>query len=248
MTTLFPYLMYLVGIASAELITALADPMGGMIVHLVLVVLLILSSAMVGRHPSHRLFLAMTLAPLIRIVGLSVSLPLFSEIYWYLLTSIPLLVGVLVIIRILDLQPREIGLTPGRLPVQGLIALTGVSFGGIAFLILRPEPLAPTLSWQYMVAPALILLIATGFVEELAFRGVMQHASIQALGPWGWVYTAGIYSVLQIGQLSVLHWLFVLCVALFFGWVAKRTGSILGVSLSHGLANIGLLLVFPLLT
>lgn len=239
--------MYLVGIASAELITVLVNPMGGMIIHLVLLVLLILSSAMVSNQPSHKLFLAMTLAPLIRIVGLSMSLPLFSEIYWYLLTSIPLLIGILVIIRILNLQPREIGLTIGRIPIQGLIALTGVGLGGIAYLILKPEPLIPTLGWPDIVAPSLILLIATGFVEELAFRGVMQYTSIQALGPWGWTYTAVLYSMLQIGQLSAIHWLFVLLVALIFGWLVKRTGSILGVSLSHGLLNIGLFLVFPLL-
>jgi len=248
MTTYFPYLMYLIGIASAELITVLIDPMGGMIIHLVLLVLLILSSAMDSNQPSHRLFLAMTLVPLTRIVGLSMSLPLFSEIYWYLLTSIPLLVGILVIIRILNLQPRDIGLTLRRIPIQGLIALAGFSLGGIAYLILRPEPLIPTLGWPDIVAPSLILLIATGFVDEVAFRGVMQNVSIQALGRWGWVYIAVLYSMLQIGELSALHWLFVLLVALIFGWLVKRTGSILGVSLAHGLLNIGLFLIFPLLT
>jgi len=36
-------------------------------------------------------------------------------------------------------------------------------------------------------------------------------------------------------------------VALFFGYSVHKTGSILGVTLSHGLTNIGLFLVFPFL-
>lgn len=245
MRTALLCLIYLIAIAGAELITALVNQMGGMIFHLVLVVSLIFSSAVVGKHPSHRLFLVLSLAPLIRILGLSMSLAQFSEIYWYLLISIPLLVGVLIIIRILNLHPREVGLTAGVIPVQGLIALTGIGFGLIEYLILKPEPLILTLSWQEIIAPALILLVATGFVEELTFRGVMQRASVQVLGPWGWVYIAVLFSVLQIGHLSAMHWLFVLLIALLFGWVVKRTGSILGVSLSHGLTNIGLYLIFP---
>jgi membrane protease YdiL (CAAX protease family) len=114
----------------------------------------------------------------------------------------------------------------------------------VEYLILRPEPLILALRWQEVIVPALILLVATGFVEELAFRGVMQR-SAQALGSWGWIYIAVVFSVLQIGHLSALHWLFVLAVALLFGWIVKRTGSILGVSLSHGLINVCLFLIFP---
>jgi membrane protease YdiL (CAAX protease family) len=243
--TVFLCLIYLIAIAGAELITALVSPMGGMIFHLVLLISLILSSAVVSLYQSHRLFLVLSLAPLIRVLALSMSMAQFSEIYWYLFISIPLFAGILAIIRVLNLQPREIAFTGGVGWVQGLIALSGVGFGAIACHILRPEPLIRTLSLPEIIAPALILLVATGFVEELAFRGVMQRASVQVLGRWGWVYIAVLYSVLQIGHLSALHWLFVLLVAIFFGWAVEKTGSILGVSLSHGLINIGLYLIFP---
>ena len=238
-------LIYLIAIAGAEIITALVSQVGGMIFHFVLLVSIVLGSALVGNHPSHRLFLALGLAPLIRILNFSMPLTQFSEVYWFLIVSIPLFVGILVIIRLLNIQPDDIGLTTRVIPIQVLTALGGISFGLIAYHILRPEPLIMTLSWQEIIAPSLILLVATGFIEELAFRGVMQHASIQALGRWGWVYIAVLYSALQIGHLSAIHWLFALLVALFFGLVVERTGSILGVSLSHGLMNVGLYLIFP---
>jgi membrane protease YdiL (CAAX protease family) len=239
------FLIYLAAIAGAELIAALVSSVGGIIFHFALLFSIIYSSAAVGTHPSYKLFLALALAPLIRIASLSMPLAEFSEIYWYLFTSIPLLAGALVIIRLLNLRPKEVGLTAAAIPVQGLVALAGIAFGLIEYFILEPEPLITELNLLEIIAPAIILLVATGFVEELAFRGVMQHSSAQALGPWGWVYTAVLFSVLQIGHLSAIHWLFVLLVSLLFGWIVKRTGSIAGVSLSHGLTNIGLYLIFP---
>ena len=74
----------------------------------------------------------------------------------------------------------------------------------------------------------------------------MQHCSVEALGSWGWVYVAVVYSILQIGYESAQQWLLVLAVGLFFGWVVTKTGSILGAALAHGIINVGLYLVIPL--
>jgi membrane protease YdiL (CAAX protease family) len=72
----------------------------------------------------------------------------------------------------------------------------------------------------------------------------MQKAS-GVLGEYGWVYIAITYAALQIGQRSFLHCLLALAAGLAFGWTVKKTGSITGVSLAHGLINIGLYLVLP---
>jgi membrane protease YdiL (CAAX protease family) len=244
MRTGFVCLVCLAAIAAAEVLTALESPLWGIVFHFVILFALILSSAAVGKHPSRGLFLSLGLAPLIRIVSLSMPLAEFSQIYWYLIVSVPLLAGVFAVVRALNLRPREIGLTAGAIPLQCLVALAGIAFGLGDYFILKPQPLVAVLGWQQSIASALILLVA-GFVEELAFRGVMQRASAQAAGAWGWLYVAVLYSVLQIGHLSATHCLFALLVALVFGWTVKRSGSILGVTLSHGLINVGLYLVFP---
>jgi membrane protease YdiL (CAAX protease family) len=41
---------------------------------------------------------------------------------------------------------------------------------------------------------------------------------------------------------------FVFLVALFFGWAVARTGSLLGVTLSHGIANVVLYVIVPFTT
>ena len=76
---------------------------------------------------------------------------------------------------------------------------------------------------------------------------MMQSASRDALGKAAILYVSAVFAVLHIGFLSVPDVAFVFVIGLFFAWVVMKTGSILGVTLSHGITNIGLLLVRPLL-
>ena len=239
-----PLMLYLVAFADAELVTAFGSELWGIIFHFVILALLIINSTIAGRHPSCRLFLALGLIPLLRIASFTVPVALMSEIYWYLMIGIAMLIGAIGAIRTLEIDPKDVGLTRGKIPIQSLIAIVGIGFGLVDYYILDPDPLITSLTFQKVLLPALILLVSTGFVEELVFRGVLQHTTKVIVG-WGWVYIAILYAVLQIGHGSMLHCVFAFAVALFFGWVVKRTGSILGVSISHGVLNVGLYLVFP---
>jgi len=119
--------------------------------------------------------------------------------------------------------------------------------GYLEYLILKPEPLIKTFTWAHWLGAALILLISTGFLEELIFRQMMQKTAVKRLGKlFGIVYVAAIFAVLHIGYSSFTDVLFVFAVGLFFGWAVDKTGSIVGVTLAHGLANITLFLIFPI--
>ncbi|MGC8787064.1 MAG: CPBP family intramembrane glutamic endopeptidase, partial [Anaerolineae bacterium] len=118
--------------------------------------------------------------------------------------------------------------------------------GYMEYQILHPKPLARAFTWEQLWLPALILMFSTGFSEELIFRGVMQRAA-EALDRFSILYVSAVFAVLHVGYKSLLDVLFVFGVALFFGYVVKKTGNILGVSLAHGLTNIVLFLVAPFL-
>ena len=245
--TIFSLVLYLLGIALAEWVTIEIGLMGGLVFHFIILFSLILHATFTTRHPHRKLYFSLSLAPLIRILSLSIPLAHFSPIYWYLIISVPMLAAAFTAIRILNFRPSEVGLSLQRstLQVQVLVGLTGIGFGLLEYWILSPEPLIPALTWERILLPALIFLMATGFTEELVFRGVIQRSSLEVMGPWGLVYTAAAFSVLHIGYFSWMHWGLVFLIGLFFGWVVKKTGSILGVSLSHGLTNIVLYLVIP---
>jgi membrane protease YdiL (CAAX protease family) len=169
-------------------------------------------------------------------------------IYWYLITSLPLFVTAFLVICVVGFTRAKIGLVPGNLGVQALVGLSGVALGYLEYLLLRPEPMLTALTWEQIAVPALILLIGTGFIEELVFRGIMQRAAIEGLGSsLGSLYVAAVFAMMHMGHSSWLDVLFVFGVSLLFSWVVVRTRSILGVTLAHGLTNIMLFLVLPTL-
>ena len=238
---------YLAALAVAEVLTALVEPRVGLVVHGILLLGLLLHTALTWGHPIHRLLISLAFAPLIRLLSLSMPLAGFPRVYWYLIISVPLSVATLVGLRILKFSRKDVGLSLKALPVQIAVGLSGLVFGYIEYRILKPSPLAPSLAWEALWMPGLILLLSTGFVEELVFRGMMQHAVSKALGRvWGILYVAALFAVLHVGHLSLVDVVFVFVVAICFGLVKDQTGSILGVTLSHGLTNIVLFLILPL--
>lgn len=237
-------LLYLAAVTAAEIVTAFLGASAGVASNAILLLLLLLHSSL-ARDPYRRLYLALTLAPLIRIVSLSMPFTEMQQVYWYPIAAVPLFIGVLISIRTLRLRRSDVGLTVGSPISQGLVALTGVGFGAIEYLILQPDALVSDFSAGVMVLMSLMFLVCTGLLEELAFRGVIQSTAEQALGGRGWVYTATLFSVLYIGYRDPAQWLFALLVGLYFGWVVRRTRSILGVVLAHGMTNVMLYVVLP---
>jgi LysM repeat protein/membrane protease YdiL (CAAX protease family) len=208
---------------------------------------LLVHASLVANRPEFKLLLALSLAPLIRILSLSMPLEDIDLVYWYGIVAFPVLIGALVVARTLSLKRRELGFSLGSIPFQLLIGSTGVAFGLIEYFILDPEPLIDEFSWGAFWVPAIVLLIGTGFTEELVFRGVMQSAAGPSLGKVTILYVTAIFAILHIGYQSALDVAFVFAVGLFFAWVVARTRSILGVTISHGITNIGLYLVVPFL-
>ena len=82
-------------------------------------------------------------------------------------------------------------------------------------------------------------------VEEIIFRGVLQYLALNAMGITGIIYISLIFAVLHVGFYSITDVFFVFCVSLVFAIIVKKTGSLFGVILSHGIANIILFLVAP---
>jgi uncharacterized protein len=237
-------LLYLVAFTGAELLTYYVTTLIGTLLYFIILLGLVIHSALSRSEGQRGLWLAFGLVPIFRICGLVMPVAEISEIYWYLIIAIPVFIGVLMLVRVLNYSLDDIGLNGKKGLIQALVAVAGAALGFIYYLILKPESIISNLNIQNVVIPALILLIATGFIEELVFRGILQKAA-GTLGSWGWVYVSLVYTVLQIGYGSVTKVIFVFLVSLFFGWIVKKTGSIIGVSISHGLLNIGFFLVFP---
>jgi len=149
------------------------------------------------------------------------------------------------LVRVLGLSRKDLGLVWGNVPLQILIAVSGLGLGLVEWLIIKPEPLVSELTIGSVLLPALLLIVTTGFVEELIFRGVLQKVATESFQNAGIVLISVIFAILHIGLLSVTDVVFVFAVALVFAWMVKKTGSLFGVTLAHGLTNSMLFVIAP---
>lgn len=261
---------YFAALFAAEFITVYVDTVLGLLFHAVLLSALILHGSRLSEQPIHLLLLSLTLAPIIRILSLAMPLNQFDRMNWYVVVGIPLLVSAWTSLRALGFSRKDVGLTlpkihkhrylPKGKPwanfrnllwvaypfwLQFLISCTGLFIGYLEYRILKPDPLVVYSHWQELIYPALVLLIFTGFVEEFIFRGIMQRAALLVLGRFGLFYVALIFALLHIGYHSLVDVVFVFAIGVLWGWLAKTSRSIVGITLAHGLTNITLFLIFP---
>jgi uncharacterized protein len=238
-------LSYLGAIVVAELLTAFVLPCGGMLAHCLLLLALLGHAAWAARSQERALLVCLACAPLMRIVSLWLSFPELSLIHRSLIASLPLFAAFAVARRTLGYSRHALGLELGSLPVQMAVGLGGLVLGVLDYLILRPPPLITLLTWADAWQPLLILLLCTGLLEELIFRGLLLRASANRLGCWGIWYTSLLFATLQIGHRSPAHFAFSFAVGAVWAWIVQRTGSLSGVALAHGLTNVVAYLVMP---
>ena len=159
--------------------------------------------------------------------------------------SVPMTVGALLVARASHFSMRDIGLVWRMLWLQVLVIVVSMGLGFVEYAILRPAPLGP-LPWLVGgVLPAVAVGLATGFPEELIFRGVLQTATRPIVGRLNWIYVSLVFAALHIGYQSGLDLAFVFGVGLIYGWVVERSRSIIGVAIGHGQANVILFFIAP---
>jgi membrane protease YdiL (CAAX protease family) len=244
---LIVFIVYLFLLVLAEVVTSFLNPGYGLFVHSMLLVSLLIMSAFWNKSSNaSNLFMCMSIAPLIRIFSLSLPLIYFPTYAWYLVAGVPMLIATVMVMRLQHLKLADVGLTVKKPALQLVITFTGIPFGIAEYFILKPNPFAVNFSALNFILLALGIIVATGFVEELVFRGVFQNNAVKIFGEKaGLLGVTAIFAVLHIGWLQVLDVVFVFVIGLFFGVLALKTGSIAGVSLSHGLTNVFLFLVMP---
>jgi membrane protease YdiL (CAAX protease family) len=234
-------------IAVAEITSISIGPAVGLIAHGLLMVALVIHRTISPHEEVQQLTLALLLVPLMRILSLALPLDRLPQMYWYGLIALPLFVAALLVIRQLRLSRRELGARLGNLLIQGMVGAGGLGLGAAAYALLHSAPAtdSPMPSPSWLLAPTLVF--CGGLIEELIFRGVLQATAVRALGRGAMVYGALVFAALQIGYRSPSYLLLTLGAGLLFAYTARLSGSILGVAIAHGLANITLLFLMPAL-
>lgn len=190
---------------------------------------------------------AFSLLPLLRILSVVMPVRAASPVGWYVLVGAPLLLACLLAMRALVTDPRALGLHLRGFVWQIPIAMSGLPLAVLAYAVARPRPLIAHPTPTQAILAALSVIVFSALVEELIFRSLLQAAMISLFGPLGLVWSALLFASFYLGALSPAYVLIMYLTGLFYGWCVSRTGSLGGVIGSHGLVNVGALLVLPLI-
>jgi membrane protease YdiL (CAAX protease family) len=238
-------LLFLLLIAVAESVS-LFDIIASAFMHALLIVLM-LALYLRGKGETGRLLLALVLIPLLRLLSMTMPIPALSPLYWQLLIGLPALLAIFRVAGVANFTPGQLGLQWRHRRLQLVIAISGFLLSAPAYIFLRPEPLIDSFQPGEVLLASFILLLFSGFMEELLFRGVLQQLAREVFGREGFLFAWLCYTVTLIGNSTVspLYLPFMAMTALFFGYWVELTGSLWGAVLAHTFLNIGLFLIFP---
>ena len=241
-------LAYLLLICAAEFITVLVNPTAGVIAHASIMVALLVQGSVIQQGPFRRYLIILALAPLIRLLSMSLPMLTFSYpvMYRYMIVGIPILLAAFFAARSVGLSVNRLYFTWKGWPLQILFSLCGLALGTCEYYILHPTLLVPSAGWFDIGMGVFILIVFTGFLEEFIFRSLLQVSGIQLFGTSAIWMISILFGVLHIGYYSAFDVFFAGSVGLMFGYFALRTRSLLGISLAHGLTNITLYIILPL--
>jgi membrane protease YdiL (CAAX protease family) len=193
--------------------------------------------------------ISLTLAPLIRVLSLVMPLANFPRIQWFTIISVALYLSIFIVIQQQKITLTEYGFRwPKRkhIPTEIGIVLLAIPFGVMEYLILHPAPLVSSFSVENILVAVLILFIATGLIEEIIFRGILQKKTMNIMGAWqGMLFVTILFAMLHIGNLSFLDVLLVFFIGGLYSLVVNKTKTIIGVTASHTVVNIMLFIVCP---
>ncbi|ODS37034.1 hypothetical protein BEH94_08270 [Candidatus Altiarchaeales archaeon WOR_SM1_SCG] len=240
---------YLMLLVIAEIIIAyyaelgLDSPYLGIAIHVILILILLSYSFFPGRECSVYMPILL-IPPLMRI--LSTSLIGFQFIHTIIIINSLLILTAYLFIKNNKIPLKDIGISTGNVKLQLFIGATGILLGYTEYIILGEQIIGEVI-FPTFIAYSFALFLFTGFSEELVFRGIILTNLKSVIGRnYALVFVSLVFTVMHIIWKNPLDILFVFFVALFYGYVFLKTKSLLGISMSHGLANIMLFLVIPL--
>ena len=243
---------YLLVLGIAEFSITYYSPVLGIVIHLILMLFMIYYSSIVENKEKSNFLQVLALPSLLRIVSTSIPLIVLSDVaaIQFFIIYIPLLGAAFLLMRSQNLTVQDVGFTTKKFYLQLIIGATGLSFGLVEFLILTEwiHPIETT-NFAEILIYAVILMIFTGLIEEIIFRGILLSRTNLFFGTdkkiYSIIFVSVVFMLLHIGWNSITDLIFVFLVAVFYGIMFLKTKSIVGIAISHGITNIMLFIILP---
>jgi membrane protease YdiL (CAAX protease family) len=244
-----PVLVTILFILFAELLMFSGIRGAAILLHMFVLIVVSISTVRIKDKYIAWALQALMLLPLLRLINF--SMPVFSDLvlYRYFYVYVPLFIPIFLLIRHQSFSPIQLGLSFKNFVLYLPLSLViGLLIAEGEYLIAPVGPLVPNMSFYNMVDIALIMIFCVGLVEELVFRSLLQTRLEGVFGSTvGLIATSLLFGVMSSGHGTGYEILFASVVGLILGYMFSKTHSLPFVALTHGLVNVFLFGLIPLL-
>ena len=233
----------------AELLLFSGEMQYSIWVHVFVLIGLAMATVYTGDTYLFKPYQALMLLPLLRLVN--ISMPIFFDmtLYLYIFIYTPLIIPVYIIAVHQGFTFEQLGFTFKYwkliIPVSVIIGFT-IAQG--EYYLIHAGTLIPDLSFWNILKLSVVMIMFIGLIEELIFRSILQTRLEESMGMFSGLIVASIlFGVLHSGYGTFYEMLFVSLAGLIMGYIFQKTRSLPLIALTHGMVNIFLFGLIPLL-
>lgn len=216
-------------------------------IHIIILMGLSLSIALMKNEEIHKTYQALMLLPLLRVVNL--SMPIFFDItlYSFFFIYAPLAMPVMIVVAYQQLTSEDMGITLRRIWLYlPLSILIGFGLGTGEYLIIQTGYFIPDLSLLNLLKLTVLMVFFVGLVEEMIFRSVIQTRLNMIFGAWGGILLSSmLFGFMHAVYGTFYEVLYTFFVGVIIGYMFYKTRSLPLVTLTHGFVNVFLFGVIP---
>lgn len=233
----------------AELLLYSGNYRAGTTLHVIILLALSLSSIWIDGNHVGRSIQALSLLPILRL--LNMSMPVFSEmtINLYIFIYVPLALPAYFLIRHQDISKEMLGFQFTNMKKYIPLAIVVGLFIALGeHSIIHAGNLIPDLSIGSLLKISIIMIFFVGFMEELVFRSLLQTRLTESFGDLrGLLFASILFGVMHSVYGTIYEVFFTAFAGLVIGYMFQKTNSFPLVTLTHGLVNVFLFGIIPLL-
>jgi membrane protease YdiL (CAAX protease family) len=230
--------VYVAALVAAEGLGAFAGPVAAAAAAgAVLVVLL--GHYVLGAERESKALAALALVPLLRLSSLGLATS--GRLTLLVIAGAPVLLAVVLASRALEL-PGVLALWELRLRSQWQVAAAVGLAAALAAPALGVTPAVHPHSLLRAVLAVVVVFVFAGVLEELVFRGVIQGALEPLIGAWSVAAADALFAATYLDSGSPAYTVGMTAFGLACGWWVRRTRSVTGAAVAHGLVAVALLI------
>jgi membrane protease YdiL (CAAX protease family) len=232
-----------VTIVWSEILLVQGQYLSGILLYSLILLVLLIYGAYRWEHPQ-RFLVVLVIPSIIRILNFTLPLGDIAPLFAQVVISIPLILVGFVYVWLFN-EDRSVFVFKRReLPAY----LVMIGLGAVVGLLLYQFKQPIGLMWNSALLFFFFafVLVATAFLEEWLYRGIMQTGLTRLMGrDLAGLVVSILYTTLQINHNS---WMFIAVIFVFswgLSWLRSRTYNLLYVCLIHGAANLMFFLILP---